>query len=106
MSVVSAMSAFSSVSLGLFAVCAILEYRVQNRIRDILLRRHPVTLHAVERSSYNPSRGLTRFLQNGGHGILQDRELDAHVRTLKRFWVGGMIVWVGTSLAIFCLMSG
>ncbi len=95
------MPGYVFIPFAVFAACCVAQFWFMKRVRDTLIERHPDTFLAVEKSSIFPMQGLWRFTKKGRYKVLQDPELNKHVRNLKRLYVIAIVAWLAYAIALF-----
>jgi hypothetical protein len=95
------MRGYAFIAFAGFAGCCLAQFWFLHRIKIALIERHPDTFLAIEKSSFFPYQGLSRFVRKKRYKDLNDPELDKRVRDFKRLFALALVCWLAYGVSLF-----
>lgn len=95
------MRGYALIAFAAFFACCAAQFWFLQRIRKVLIERHPDTFLTIEKSSIFPGQGLRRFLKKRRYRDLNDPELNLRVRDLRVLYLVGFLCWLAYGVSLF-----
>lgn len=96
------------VAMALFLILAVIFFPLvvlnawfHKRLRDALATRHPATLHTIDRMTRSAPRGPRAVERRARYAMLQDPEIDRHLRNRDRVQIAIQYVFLAAFVLVF-----